>query len=449
MNKMEFLNVSLPEDIRQYIYSGYFNRAKSLINIYLNRNISSLLRKRLEFELIRINILRKHYTYSIEEALNLCKKKIKNFQDEELHFLINERYADWIYIDGEIKLSKSFLDNSIKVNRDIKERLLEKEPFDKSSELRNQVVKNIIQNGKVSYKFHIKAGLKINTDNKVKGNTIKVHIPVPKNAQQIKNINIINSNYKYNFLSPENYPQRTIYFEHELKEKDEFLVEYSYENHIKYNNLDYDNVAEVQPKFYLEEEQPHIKFSPFLVELAKDIVKDEKNPLRKARLIYDYITENVQYSYMRPYAAIESIAEYCAYNLKGDCGVQALLFITLCRIVGIPSRWQSGLYVTPYHIGCHDWAEFYIEPYGWLFADPSFGGGAKRNSDMEGWNFYFGNLDPFRMVANDYFHYPLYPEKKFLRSDPYDNQVGEAETEMMDLNDYIESIMEIIDVKEI
>ena len=93
-------------------------------------------------------------------------------------------------------------------------------------------------------------------------------------------------------------------------------------------------------------------------------------------------------------------SEYCAINLKGDCGVQALLFITLCRMSGIPARWQSGLYATKYYTGCHDWAQFYVAPYGWVFADSSFGGSAWREGDKERWNYYFGNLDIFRMPAN-------------------------------------------------
>jgi len=77
------------------------------------------------------------------------------------------------------------------------------------------------------------------------------------------------------------------------------------------------------------------------------------------------------YSFVRKYSTIINIPEYAALNFKGDCGIQALLFITLCRCVKIPAKWQSGLAVTPYHVGCHDWAQFYVEPYGWLFADPS------------------------------------------------------------------------------
>ena len=43
--------------------------------------------------------------------------------------------------------------------------------------------------------------------------------------------------------------------------------------------------------------------------------------------------------------------------------------------------------------------------------------------------FYFGNLDPYRMVANRAFQAPFTIEKQKWRADPYDNQVGEMETE--------------------
>lgn len=446
---MNFLNVSLPEDVRAYVYAGYFDKARELINVYLDRNVSALLKERLDFELVRLDMLENTYIYSFKEALKKCKENIEGFTEEEFNNLIDERYADWILVNGDMKLAKSFFENMVKVNPNIKERLFEAEPYDKSGEARKKAIADSINNGSTSYFIHVKTGLKVDVDETVKGSKIKVHLPIPKAAQQIKNINIIKTSHEIKAIAPEYHPSRTIYFEEDLRKNNEFNVEYSYENHIKYNNPDYDKVSEVQPKFYLNEDLPHVKFTPFLVDLANDIIKDEKNPLRKARLIYDYITQNVQYSYVRTYAAIESIAEYCAYNLKGDCGVQAILFITLCRIVGVPARWQSGLYANPHYIGCHDWAEFYIEPYGWMFADPSFGGGARRNKDIIGWNFYFGNLDPFRMVANDYFHHPLYPEKKFLRSDPYDNQVGEAETDEMNLNRYAESTMEIVEVREI
>ena len=70
---------------------------------------------------------------------------------------------------------------------------------------------------------------------------------------------------------------------------------------------------------------------------------------------------------------------------------------------------------------------FYIAPYGWLFADCSFGGSAYRAGNRERHDFYFGNLDPFRMAANSELQAELDPPKTQLRIDPFDNQRGEAE----------------------
>ena len=48
---------------------------------------------------------------------------------------------------------------------------------------------------------------------------------------------------------------------------------------------------------------------------------------------------------------------------------------------------------------------------------------------MERWNFYFGNLDPYRMPANSEFQHDFYVPFRTHRYDPYDNQDGEAEYE--------------------
>ena len=190
-----------------------------------------------------------------------------------------------------------------------------------------------------------------------------------------------------------------------------------------------DEFFDVVTDFCLEEQSPHIMFTPYLRELRDELAGDETNPVILARRFYDFVTTKVMYSFVREYFTIECIPEYCAVNLKGDCGVQALLFITLCRMSGIPARWQSGLYATDYYTGCHDWAQFYVAPYGWVFADLSFGGNAWRAGEIERWNYYFGNLDVFRMPANSEIQKAFVPEKKWLRIDPIDNQRGEFEYE--------------------
>jgi len=223
------------------------------------------------------------------------------------------------------------------------------------------------------------------------------------------------------------YPHRTVFFEKPCVPGEVFFVEYEYTNHIKYTDHKPEAVLEAQPSFYTEEFKPHIVFTPYIKKLAGEIVGDEPNPLVRARKIYDFITINIMYSFVRPYFTITNITEYAASGLKGDCGIQALLFITLCRCSGVPARWQAGLYANPLSIGHHDWAQFYVAPYGWLFADCSFGGSAWREGALERWNFYFGNLEPFRMPAASEYQFDFNPPMNFPRHDPYDNQGGEAE----------------------
>jgi transglutaminase-like putative cysteine protease len=450
-NNLGFLIANLPEDVEKLVDSGEFEKANKLIDIYLQRNISGALKERLNFERYRMEILKKEYIYDFEMALKMLQEQIKDFEVEELERLKEERYADWININGKVMFHKRFLENIPKTHPSMKERLINKpQENEEARKLQESIIKEIIEKGEKSYFIHLKTGIKFKKGKGRLNETVRVHLPIPQKARQIKNIKILNTSHIPKFISPETYPQRTIYFEEKLKEEESFTVEYSYENHVKYIDLDYNKVLDRQPNFYTSEWPPQIVFTPFLKDLAREIVKDEKNQLKKARKIYDYITQNVIYSYVRPYVSIINIPEYAAYNLKGDCGVQALLFITLCRIVGIPAKWQSGLYVDPYSISPHDWAQFYVEPFGWCFADLSFGGSSLRKQNEERWNFYFGNLDPFRMVANSEFHYNFYPPKHFLRLDPYDNQIGEAEyfDKAIDRDDF-EIIMEKIEIREI
>ena len=124
---------------------------------------------------------------------------------------------------------------------------------------------------------------------------------------------------------------------------------------------------------------------------------------------------------------MSDIADTCLRTLRGDCGVQALAFITLCRCAGIPAKWQSGQVADPDSVGMHDWAMFYVAPYGWMFADCSFGGSAFRAGAEERRNHYFGNLDVYRNVTTNTFMADFEPSSKFFRYDPYDNQRGEVE----------------------
>ena len=432
MTNIEYLKINLPEDILKLKYYGDFDGELKQINYLLKKEIPTALRKRLEIEKNIIPIIKRQYPYSIKEALRIMQNNIKDFKIEELLVLKEESTADWIFINGEIHFQNRFFLNLIKTRPDIAERLIIKDTEgsgDEKTNFLNNTIKEMKEKGGKAYFIKVKASVKIKEEQAEPEKIINVHIPIPANCRQIKNIKILNTLPKAKFIADENYPQRTAYFKEVFGDNREFSALYSYENHVKYVNPDPKEVSSIQPDFDTEELAPHIMFTPYIKELLNEIIGDETNPLIKARKIYDFVTTKVMYSFMREYLTIENIPEYAAANLKGDCGVQAILFITLCRCAEIPAKWQSGLYVTPYFVGNHDWAEFYIAPFGWLFADCSFGGSAYRSGDENRWNFYFGNLDPFRMIANSEFQYNFNPNKKFLRGDPYDNQRGECEYE--------------------
>ena len=416
--------------------------------IYLKRKIPQILKDRLIFEKDRIRRLKEHYIYDYEEAFKTAQSEIKDLTEEEFEYLKDERYSDWIYIDGKVIFHRAFMRNIINVNMDLKSRFLNPKVDDYG--YLDNTIKKTIEEGQVKFFIQAKTTLKLNKEFTRKDQKVKAHLPIPRSADQMKNIKILKTSHQAKFISRENHPQRTIYFEEYVKEDEEFSVEYSYESHIKYKNPSANMVASQQATFHTGEEGPHIRFTPYLKELTAMIIGDESNPLLKARRIYDYITQNVRYSFVRQYAAITNIGEYGAYNLKGDCGVQALLFINLCRIAKVPARWQSGLIIEPKFIGCHDWAEFYVDPYGWLPVDLSYGGTAYRKNSQLRLDYFFGNLDPFRMIANSEFHYGIYPEKNHLRYDPYDNQEGELEYEDRPiLRHEFDVIKEIIEVREI
>ena len=436
---LQYLQIPLPEELLKLKWYGSFTRMNKVIEAKLAKDIPLTLKKRLLHEQVIIGRMIKEYPLTLQEALTICHDNFVDFNDEELLQLQDENAVEWIFVEGKPQFRIDFFDNIIKTRNDYLARLIDQSKNESRAQnfaLLNQTIAHIKQQGKLGYHFKLKTGIKINaleTNQKV-----KVHLPLPLENAQIKNFKLLNTTPNYQYLSSGDHPQRTVYFEENIDDVKEFYVEYEYDNVMEYVELKPSEVLSTQPNFYLHEQAPHIVFTPYLKSLTEEIVGGETNNLLKAKRIYEYITTHINYSFVRNYYTITNIPEYAALGGKGDCGVQALLFITLCRIVGVPARWQAGLYVTPYEIGNHDWAQFYVAPYGWLYADCSFGGSAYRNGDTERWQYYFGHLDPFRMVANSDYQFDLYPPKQYLRQDPYDNQTGEAElaTRGLYLDDY-------------
>ena len=432
---LSYMKIPLPEDVLKLKNYGDFAGAQKMIDHFMTKDIPNALRKRLEIEKDVLKVMGgNEYPYTYEEALEIMTSHLRDFKEEELQYLKEISAADWIYVDGTVHFQRRFYENLIKPRPDLAERVMVEDVDDaQANELKQKLLNDNVhymkEKGGRTVRTQIRATIKAQKDAEEVGRKVTVHLPIPKICQQVSKVDIIAASPEITKIADEDAAQRTVCFETELKADQEFMVEYAYDYHVDYVELDPAKASEEQPDFCTNEQAPHIRFTPYLQELLKEIIGDETNPIIKARKIYDFVTTKVMYSYMREYFTIECIPEYAAINLKGDCGVQALLFITLCRMTGIPARWQSGLYATEFYTGCHDWAQFYVAPYGWVFADLSFGGSAWRMGNTERWNYYFGNLDIFRMPANSEIQMEFTPEKKWLRIDPIDNQRGEIEYE--------------------
>lgn len=433
---LSYLTVSLPEDIEKLKWYGDFERARKVIHMRLEKDLPVALRKRLELEQEILKRLPLKYIYTKEEALRQMQETFKGATEEELEQLRDEGAAEWIFVRGQVRYKDDFMENLLKTRQELWPRLLDPSRVEgrvRGSRLLDETISAMKKNGGMAYRMRVRASLRIQESAGREGARIRVHLPIPIEGERVKNFKLLGTSAEPVCVSPGDYPQRTVCMEGAYKPGEEFWVEYEMENHAGYVDIDEDKAFECEPAGELapclEEQFPHIRFTPYLRDLTREAVGEEKNPLKRARRIYDYITTHVTYSFVRQYSTIANLSEYMAAGLKGDCGIYAILFITMCRIARIPAKWQSGLYATPLEIGCHDWARFYVEPYGWLYADCSFGGGAYRAGAVERWNFYFGNLDPFRIPCCSQFQHEFMPPKSFMREDPYDNQVGEAEFE--------------------
>ena len=275
---------------------------------------------------------------------------------------------------------------------------------------------------------------------------VRAWLPIPAACLSQSEIELLDLTEPPARIADENAPQRTVYWEADLAENRRFGVQYRYRETAIYTDpLDFTPDAE-QPTFDTGEEAPHIVFTPYLKALAHQLTDGITDPAEKAKRIYDYVTLNVRYHYQPAYFVQECLPDRCARDRRGDCGIMALTFITLCRIVGIPAQWQSGLSVSLTGVGCHDWAMFYIAPKGWMYADCSFGASMARLGDETMRRHYFGSLDTGRMVANRAFEAPFDPPMTGFRSDPYDNQSGECEVDGVGLyGDALDTRKELVD----
>lgn len=432
-----YLHMGLPEDILRRKLSGDFKGALRLIDQRLaDPKIPQAMKHSLTAQREIICRLPADYPFTREEALARVREHIPDFTEAEFDERVDAGKIGWICSENGVRYFIRFFETLCKTEPAFGVRagvtLPGAESAGKSAgkeTYQEYCIRRMKEEGSCSCRIRVRSTMRIKDEVFVPGMKVRAHLPIPAECPEQTDIVLEEISPAGGQAAPGDAPQRTVFWEKTLMENETFTVQYSYIRKAVYHDTDRLTPDPVQPDFFTQEEAPHIVFTPYIRELTEKLTEGVDSPLEKARRFYDFITKNMTYTFMPSYFVLDNIAENCARNFTGDCGVFALLFLTLCRCAGIPARWQSGMATEPAFCGCHDWAQFYIAPYGWLYADPSYGLAAVRAGKEERRQFYFGNLEPCRMAANHAFQAPFTEGKKFWRADPYDNQVGEIELE--------------------
>jgi transglutaminase-like putative cysteine protease len=278
--------------------------------------------------------------------------------------------------------------------------------------------------------------LSVKADAVPDGQTVRAWIPYPRAIPgQQEDIVYVGSEPAKHDIAPASAMQRTVYLEKPAQSgrKTKFSVTYEVTLYAQFHDIDASKVTTqaITPELvsFVAERPPHIVFTDAMRAFSRKVVGDEKNPYRIAQKLFAAV-DRIPWAGAREYSTISNISAYALHAGHADCGQQTLLLMTLLRLNGIPTRWQSGMVFADdgKYNDIHDWGYLYLAPYGWVPMDVTTGRlqpGPGDDKALE-W-FYLGGLDNYRLAFNDDFGRDFEPAKKFFRSDDVDSQRGEAE----------------------
>lgn len=447
----------VPMEISLLMKDGEFAKADSVIGK------SGVSLTAVEADSLRaiMSRIERDFCYTFEEGVEKIQERFPHVSVANVKDWETRNFVETKMINGEKRMFRKAISNIDRLVPELSAGRKTQAIFDAVSgaEMVSGVLKGISRETGYDggHRITIKYTIDVDADSVPAGEKIRVWMPFPTTTERQKNVTLISSSDKVRFSNSEKH--NTVYMERKAKKGQpaHFEIVYSYDVYSKYFSQDYmlshlkpyDKTSDVYLK-YTAPDAPQILLSEDFQALAKHIVGREDNPVKQASLIYDWIDAYFPWAGAREYSTIPNLAEYALNRGYGDCGQVSLLYINLLRNIGIPARWESGWYLEPEDVGIHDWAEVYFEGVGWVPVDMSFGLNlASKDKDVV--NFYKSGMDYFRLAANRGVCGSFSPEKKFIRSETVDSQLGEVEWNGGNLFYYRgwSSELQIIEVKEL
>jgi len=247
-------------------------------------------------------------------------------------------------------------------------------------------------------------------------NIIRVWLVQPLNSimQKIESLSISPRSQKYYKDD-----QGNIFFYFEFKGQKSFNIQMDIEAILWKNKINLLKEKIFLPAVFSKLFQRYTKNEKFLEQtpavkiLTKKIINKDDNILNKIQSIFNFVAKNFKYYYPVKKRGVK----YLDLNaLKGDCGEYSALFVTMCRILKIPARNNTGFVIFPKQkkIVEHGWANAYLKPYGWLDFDTQYASLEKNIKK------YFAQRSDYRIVFTNGFNIPLKPSipKSFQISYP-------------------------------
>ena len=378
-----------------------------------------------------------------EQVKEYIRKYIPDVTDRQLDEWEKTGELECRVIDGEKKYFHNAAPNLFRINKECARLKAKRDTPGRDGEVtvREDNTRAVMKQAAKSKErigdpkhFRIRYTITVKPDAVPEGETVRCWMPMPRtDVPRQKNVKLLSTSQPDFVRSPMDYAHSTVYMEKkaEAGKPTVFSEEFEFDAYGAWFDLDtaatttYDTTNDLY-KTYTSERDCHMVFTPQIRALAERLTQGAATPLAKARRIFKWVDDNFPWASAREYSTIENIPAYVLDNHHGDCGQVTLLFLTLCRSLGIPAHFQSGFMLHPGEENLHDWGEIYVPEYGWVPVDQSFGIPAYAKNEQETY-FFFGGIDSFRMIVNNDYGCPLYPAKQFPRSETVDFQRGEVE----------------------
>jgi transglutaminase-like putative cysteine protease len=428
-------------DVIAQIDTGQFAAAEARIAAATaETQLDPSARAALEFQRERMRRILLDFTLTTDVVKARVREEIPDLTDAEFAHWDAQGLFEHQIIDGRVLYFQRSPSNLYRLSAQARERRKENKPLVDGpmetanahhAEVRDAAVAQH-RSSVAPRRLRVTQILTVNVDAVPAGKTIRAWIPYPRSLPgQQEDLRFIASDPPTHAIAPEATMQRTVFLKKRATagKPTKFSVSYELTVYAQYHVVDANKVvaATVTPELapLVAERPPHIVFTEAMRLFSRQIVGNEKNPWRIAQKLYAAVDE-IPWAGAREYSTITNISDYALHAGHADCGQQTLLLMTLLRLNGIPTRWQSGMiYSDGSYNNLHDWGWLYIAPYGWVPMDVTFG--RLDSSDPAIAGFYLGSLDAYRIAFDDDYGRDLVPAKKFFRSETVDLQRGEAE----------------------